>query len=45
MNDIQFVLTFSIFPLSGLLLAATVYWLTRHDGRPAKPRDRRSDRP
>ena len=34
MSDLQYILTFSIFPVSGLVMAVLVVYLTRGDRKP-----------
>jgi hypothetical protein len=37
MTPLEFLLTFSIFPLTALILGWAVFYFTRHDGRDTKP--------
>jgi hypothetical protein len=36
MTPLEFLLTFSIFPVSALILGLAVFYFTRHDGRDTK---------
>jgi hypothetical protein len=38
MTPLEFLVTFSIFPLTALILGGVVFYLTRHDGKPKPPK-------